>query len=341
MSDNEFDPVRARALEVMFEELPHAPRRGQAVTRSLGESHREVVMRRIATAVVAVAVLVGVVAVLQTTQHRPPAGGSRLLPSPLPTPAPTITVDGQALRYAGVVPWRNAVRATVESRELTIAGDGDAVHGAGPVCGGTDAQRLQILEAATSIQIRVLGYATPDKLATRVCMGVGHAATEHTVQLMKPVGGRPLIDLSNQSRHAVLTDAEVPKASRVPAGFVDFGATWDDRFRSVSRTYALSGAKRSGTEHFDLEIGLSSTFSSLDHPYWTAGPATIVDGEKAAVWRHSDIYNANTLIEWRHGSLTYRLTTFGTPDRHLTEEQAVEAAQSVPLDSQPLPAVTP
>ena len=341
MSDDEFDPVRARALEVVFEQLPHTTRRGRALRRSLEESHREVVVRWAATAFVAVAVLFGVIAVLQVTQRQPPVGGSRLLPSPVSTPAPTITVDGRELRYAGVVPWRNAVRATADSRELTIAGDGDAVHGADPVCGGTDAQRVQVSETATSIRIRVLGYATPDKFTMSACTAAGHATTAHTVQLTEPVGGRLLIDLSNQSRHAVLTDADVPKASRVPAGFVDLGATWDDRFESVTRTYALRGGVKSGTEHFELEIGLNSTFPPLDHPYWIAGPRTVVDGETAAVWRHSDIYNANTLIEWRHGPLTYRLTTFGTPARHPTEKQAVEAAQSVPLDSQPLPAVTP
>ncbi|GAA2751823.1 hypothetical protein [Amnibacterium kyonggiense] len=340
MSDDEFDSVRARALEAVFEELPRAAHPGRAAVRSRREVHREVVVRRVATAVVAAAVLVGVVAVLQVTQRQPPAGGSRVLPSPVSTPAPSITVDGHALRYAGVVPWRDAVQATEDSREVTLAGDGDAVHGADPICGGTDAQRVQVLETATSIQIRVLGYATPDKFAISDCAGVGHAATEHTVQLKAPVGERPLIDLSNQSRHAVLTDSDVPKASRVPAGFVDRGATWDDRFQSVSRSYVLRGGAGSGAEHFDLEIGIDSTFSPLDHPYWAAGPATVVAGQTAAVWRHSDIYNANTLIEWRDGSLTYRLTTFGTPAHHLTEQQAVDAAQSVSLDRQPLPAVT-
>ncbi|WP_375401547.1 hypothetical protein [uncultured Amnibacterium sp.] len=341
MSEDEFDPVRAKALEQAFEELPRRSGVRHGVAQRGLRPHRDVVVRRVATAFVAITVLIAAVAVLQVAQRRSSTGGSKALPGPVSTPAPTITAGGAALRYAGVVPWRNAVRATEDSRELTIAGDGDAVHGREFVCGGTDAQRVQVHETATSIEILVLGYAAPKEFEAGDCIGVGHATTAHTVHLKAPVGARAIVDMSNRTKHSVLTDADVPKAGYVPAGYVDLGATWDDRFPGVTRTYASRPATGSGTEHFTLEIGFDGIFDALDHPYWTKGPTTAVRGAAATVWRHSDMYNVNTLIEWHRGSLIYRLTTFGTPTQHLTEQQAVAIARSVAPDTHRLPAITP
>ncbi len=114
-----------------------------------------------------------------------------------------------------------------------------------------------------------------------------------TVELDAPLGKRQLVDAADGRRHSVLAASTVPRASYVPAGFTDRGASWSEAtgIESFGREYTNSkGEFRIARKPYDV----------LSDSYFEApGPQT-VHGHPAL--------HLYTGLFWRDGAYLWSIT---------------------------------
>lgn len=279
----------------------------------------------IASAAVAIVVIGASGLAIHGLAGRPATGAGRPSPTSSAPPA-VITVKGETIPYAGLVPWSSAIESPSDPRRITLYADGDGIKGPILVC-GLPTERVFVIETGATVAITVAGYSKPLPWGVG-CAGVGHSLQPLTVRLAEPIRSRTLTDTATGRVHAVLNPTEVPEPGHLPPGFVpaDYQPISRDDTGVVVRQWTTGSDRDRTDEVITLTISTAGTAPTLRG---SRLPPIDVNGTTARVTGDDDVYNWDRDIQWTTGRTTLTLHYRAWPKHHVGLDQLEATARSI------------
>ena len=264
------DETFARHLEPILHDLAETgtlperaarltARHGSAASARPVRARREVIRAAAVTAAVA-AVVTGVAAtaVLAPWRGGAPANPPAATPpaTGLPSPAPSLLVDGQRLLWAGTSPFGGVVAASSDARSVVV--QITQLPTDGPFFPCTELHYVPLVHREGAVYtVAVATYAPAPGPTPGMCTGGLDASVPVTVRLPGAAGDRPFIDAATGKAHTVLDASTVPRpaADALPVGAREQPIHWNDTTGVAWRRWQAGSAN---ADHRDVWLSLGS-----------------------------------------------------------------------------------
>ncbi len=237
----------------------------------------------------------------------------------------SFSVDGRQLRFAGPVPWANAVLCSPAGRSVTV----DALVSSmtnKPFCGVPEI-RAVTTTSGEHLAVQLNAYATPS--TSHACPTVGYPDPHVLVHLGHTLTEPSLVDATTGGAHRVLDPSTIPAIHAAIAHCNATELTWDEDTDIATRLY--TGEPDSPADcRVSLQSGPRSAIDNLPTPRGRVDSQERVGAAVADGWLYADLHNHMWTFQWSPTpSLSIRLTVNTAPLYAFTHQQMRALADSV------------